>query len=160
MRPVKQLLRALSGTVASYKEGDFSLSLAADRDDELGELMVAHNELAGALRTQRAHLVQRELLLDTVMQNSPVALLLVDANERIAIANLAARHLLSEGRSLQGLRFPRRAEACALRDWPRRGADHGQPVLRRSTAWRSRSICRSAPSYCKAVAFRLYLLKG
>jgi len=105
MRPVKQLLRALSGTVASYKEGDFSLSLAADRDDELGELMVAHNDLAGALRAQRAHLVQRELLLDTVMQNSPVALLLVDANERVAIANLAARHLLSEGRSLQGLRF-------------------------------------------------------
>ena len=105
MRPVKQLLRALSGTIASYKEGDFSMSLAADRDDELGELMMAHNDLAGALRTQRAHLVQRELLLDTVMQNSPVALLLVDANERIAIANLAARHLLSEGRSLQGLRF-------------------------------------------------------
>ena len=41
--------------------------------------MRAHNELADALRTQRAHLVQRELLLDTVMQNSPVAMVLVDA---------------------------------------------------------------------------------
>ena len=57
------------------------------------------------LRQQRAHLVQRELLLDTVMQNSPVALVLVDANDRIAYANLAARHLLSGGRSLQGLKF-------------------------------------------------------
>jgi two-component system nitrogen regulation sensor histidine kinase NtrY len=99
------LLRALAGTVASYREGDFSLSLVADRDDELGELMTAHNELAAALRAQRAHLVQRELLLDTVMQNSPVALVLVDAHERIAYANIAARHLLSEGRSLNGLRF-------------------------------------------------------
>jgi signal transduction histidine kinase len=44
-------------------------------------------------------------LLDTVMQNSPVALVLVDANDRIAYANIAARHLLSEGRSLQGSRF-------------------------------------------------------
>ena len=70
MSPVQQMLRALSGTVASYREGDFSLSLVADRDDELGELMMAHNELASALRAQRAHLVQRELLLDTVMQNS------------------------------------------------------------------------------------------
>jgi two-component system nitrogen regulation sensor histidine kinase NtrY len=105
MRPIQQMLRALSGTVASYREGDFSLSLVADRDDELGELMTAHNELAAALRQQRAHLVQRELLLDTVMQNSPVALVLVDANDRIAYANIAARHLLSEGRSLQGLRF-------------------------------------------------------
>jgi two-component system nitrogen regulation sensor histidine kinase NtrY len=105
MRPIGQLLRALASTVASYREGDFSLSLVADRDDELGELMTAHNELAAALRAQRAHLVQRELLLDTVMQNSPVALVLVDAHERIAYANIAARHLLSEGRSLNGVRF-------------------------------------------------------
>ena len=105
MRPIAQMLRALAGTVASYREGDFSLSLVADRDDELGELMTAHNELSAALRAQRAHLVQRELLLDTVMQNSPVALVLVDAHERIAYANIAARHLLSEGRSLNGLRF-------------------------------------------------------
>jgi two-component system, NtrC family, nitrogen regulation sensor histidine kinase NtrY len=105
MRPIQQMLRALSGTVASYREGDFSLSLVADRDDELGELMTSHNDLAAALRQQRAHLVQRELLLDTVMQNSPVALILVDANDRIAYANIASRHLLSEGRSLQGLKF-------------------------------------------------------
>lgn len=105
MRPIQQMLRALSGTVASYREGDFSLSLVADRDDELGELMTAHNELAAALRKQRAHLIQRELLLDTVMQNSPVALILVDAQDRIAYANIAARHLLSEGRSLQSLKF-------------------------------------------------------
>ena len=118
LRPVQQVLRALSGTVASYREGNFSQSLVVDRQDELGELMLAHNELAAALRTQRAHLVQRELLLDTVMQNSPVALILVDGNDRIAYANLASRHILSEGRSLNGLRFSeilQRAPA-ALRD--------------------------------------------
>lgn len=105
LRPIRQMLRALAGTVASYREGNFSQSLVVERDDELGELMAAHNDLATALRTQRAHLVQRELLLDTVMQNSPVALILVDANERIAYANLASRHVLSEGRSLNGLLF-------------------------------------------------------
>ena len=105
LRPIRQVLRALSGTVASYREGDFSQSLVVDRADELGELMAVHNELATALRTQRAHLVQRELLLDTVMQNSPVALVLVDAHERIGYANLASRHILSEGRSLNGLQF-------------------------------------------------------
>jgi two-component system, NtrC family, nitrogen regulation sensor histidine kinase NtrY len=119
MRPIQQMLRALSGTVASYREGDFSLSLVADRDDELGELMTAHNELAAALREQRAHLVQRELLLDTVMQNSPVALVLVDAHDRIAYANLASRHLLSGGRSLQGLKF---AEALTQSPAALRGA--------------------------------------
>ena len=115
-----QMLRALSGTVASYREGDFSLSLVADRDDELGELMTAHNELAAALRKQRAHLVQRELLLDTVMQNSPVALVLVDAHDRIAYANIASRHLLSEGRSLQGPAI-RRSPAQGSAGLARRG---------------------------------------
>ena len=127
MRPIAQLLRALAGTVASYREGDFSLSLVADRSDELGELMTAHNELSAALREQRAHLVQRELLLDTVMQNSPVALLLVDAHERIAYANIAARHLLSEGRSLNGLRF---ADALT----------HAPPALRSAAAVQGDSL--------------------
>jgi two-component system nitrogen regulation sensor histidine kinase NtrY len=105
VRPVRRLLRGLAGTVERYREGDFSVSLVVDRDDELGELAAVHNQLATALREQRAHLVQRELLLDTVMQNSPVALVLVDAHERVAVANIAARKLLNEGRSLVGLGF-------------------------------------------------------
>ncbi|MGH8143461.1 MAG: sensor histidine kinase, partial [Steroidobacteraceae bacterium] len=105
LRPVRRLLRALAGAVASYRDGDFSFSLRVDRDDVLGELQSAHNELGRALREQRAHLVQRELLLDTVTQNSPVALVLVNAHHRIAYANLAARHLLGQGRSLTGQDF-------------------------------------------------------
>ncbi len=104
-RPVRRLLRAMMGAVASYRDGDFNLSLAVDRRDELGELMGAHNELGHALRAQRSSLVQRELLLDNVMQQSPVALVLVDSHQRVAYANLAARHLLNEGRTLAGLDF-------------------------------------------------------
>jgi len=105
LRPVRRLLRALSGAVASYHDGDFGFSLRVDSRDELGELRVALNELGSALREQRAHLTQRELLLDTVTQNSPVALLLVDANRHVVYANLAGRHLLGEGRSLNGQDF-------------------------------------------------------
>jgi len=104
-RPVRRLLRALAGAVASYRDGDFSFSLRVDRDGVLGQLQIAHNELSRALREQRAHLVQRELLLDTVTQNSPVALVLVDARQRVVYANLAARHLLGKGRSLNGQDF-------------------------------------------------------
>ena len=105
LRPARRLLRAMTGAVASYRDGDFSLSLVVDRDDELGELLVAHNELGRALREQRSHLVQRELLLDTVTQNSPVVLLLVDGHRNIVYANLAARHLFNDGRSLLGQDF-------------------------------------------------------
>jgi len=105
MRPLRTVLRGISGAVANYRDGDFSSSLIVARDDELGDLLAAHNELGRALRQQRANLAQRELLLDTVTQNSPVALLLVDVHQRVAYANLAARHLLNDGRSLLGQDF-------------------------------------------------------
>ena len=73
MQPIRRLLRALSGSVASYRDGDFSISLRTRRHDELGQLIEAHNELGHALREQRQNLVQRELLLDTVVQHSPTA---------------------------------------------------------------------------------------
>jgi nitrogen fixation/metabolism regulation signal transduction histidine kinase len=159
LRPIQQLLRALSGTVASYREGDFSISLVADRDDELGELMMAQNELAAAMRQQRAHLVQRELLLDTVMQNSPVALVLVDANDRIAYANIASRHLLSEGRSLQGLRFKdalTRAPA-ALRS---AAAETGDSLFSAEIEGVEETFHLSQRSFIlQGRTFRLYLLK-
>ncbi|MCE4554180.1 sensor histidine kinase [Roseateles cellulosilyticus] len=105
LAPLRRLTRALEGAVLSYRDGDFSLSLAADGPRELAQLMRLHAELGLSLREQRQHLAQRELLLDTVVQNTPVALVLTAPSERIAIANLAARQLLGEGRSLVGLDF-------------------------------------------------------
>ncbi len=127
MSPVSRLLRALEGAVASYRDGDFSLSIAIDRRDELGRLIAMHNALGQTLREQRQHLVQRELLLDTVVQNTPVALVLVDAVGRIAYANIAARHLFNEGRSLHGLDFAALLAQAprALRD----AVDSGEDAL-------------------------------
>ncbi|RZJ09873.1 MAG: ATP-binding protein [Rubrivivax sp.] len=105
LAPLLRLTRALEGAVLSYRDGDFSLNLAPDGPRELCELTRLHADLGLALREQRQHLAQRELLLDTVVQNTPVALVLTGASERIAIANLAARQLLSDGRSLVGLDF-------------------------------------------------------
>ncbi|MGH8125864.1 MAG: sensor histidine kinase [Rhodanobacteraceae bacterium] len=112
MQPIRRMLRALSGSVASYRDGDFSISLRTRRSDELGALIEAHNELGHALREQRQNLVQRELLLDTVVQHSPTALLLTDAGDHIVYANLAARQLFNEGRSPVGLRFGDLMAAC------------------------------------------------
>jgi nitrogen fixation/metabolism regulation signal transduction histidine kinase len=112
MQPVRRLLRALSGSVASYRDGDFSISLRTRRRDELGALIEAHNELGHALREQRQNLVQRELLLDTVVQHTPTALVLTDSDNRVVYANFAARHLFNEGRSPLGMRFDELLEGC------------------------------------------------
>ena len=103
--PVKHVLRAMQTSVTCYTDGDFSVSLVVNRRDELGDLLQANNELGNALRKQRAHLIQREMLLDTVAQHSPVALVLADPHQRVVYANIASRHLLNEGRSLLGCDF-------------------------------------------------------
>lgn len=105
LAPLKRLLRALEGSVLSYRDGDFSMALAAPgggQPPELAELLRLHSELGLALREQRQQLAQRELLLDTVVQNTPLALLLCNPQGRVGYANLAARQLLAEGRSLAG----------------------------------------------------------
>ncbi|MFZ4876180.1 sensor histidine kinase [Janthinobacterium sp. Mn2066] len=105
LQAMLSLFRALSGTVASYQDGDFAFSLRWPQNDELADLVDAHNTLGDVLRKQRLDLVQRELLLDTMVQNTPVAMLLVAEGSAIVYANLAARQLLHQGRRLEGQRL-------------------------------------------------------
>jgi two-component system, NtrC family, nitrogen regulation sensor histidine kinase NtrY len=105
LQSMLSLFRALTGTVASYRDGDFSFSLHWPQNDELSDLVAAHNALGDVLRQQRLDLVQRELLLDTMVQNTPVAMLLVSESGPVVYANIAARQLLNEGRKLEGHRL-------------------------------------------------------
>ncbi|MGA9422265.1 MAG: ATP-binding protein [Rhodanobacteraceae bacterium] len=104
-QPVAQLIRALSGSVVAFRDGDFSFSIGTTRRDEIGDLVSAHNALGRVLRDERQNLFQRELLLDTMMQNTPTALVLVEKAGYVVYANVAARKLLHGGRALDGLRF-------------------------------------------------------
>jgi len=122
---VLAMFRALAGTVTSYRDGDYSFGLAWKPRDELGDLVAAHNQLGDTLREQRVSLVQRELLLDTMVQNTPVAMLLFDAGRRIVYANLSARKLLNEGRRMEGTALDALLERAPepLRDAITRGGD-------------------------------------
>ncbi len=125
LAPMQALLRALAGTVTAYRDGDFSFGIRWDGSGALRELVDAHNELGTVLRGQRNTLVQRELLLDTVVQNTPVAMVLLDPRQRVVLGNLAARRLLGGGHRLEGRNFDEvQADAPeALRDALARGGD-------------------------------------
>ncbi|GAB2664934.1 sensor histidine kinase [Arenimonas aestuarii] len=125
VRPALSLFRALAGTALSYRDGDFSFGLRWSHRDELGDLVAAHNELGGVLREQRLALVQRELLLDTMVQNTPVAMLLVADGGHVVYANLAARRLLNDGRKIEGLALEALVQAAppALSEALERGGD-------------------------------------
>ncbi len=100
--PIRSLFRALAGSVASYRDGDYSFGVAWHGQGELRELVDSHRELGDTLRKQRLALVQRELLLDTIVQNTPVAMVLVDPSRRIVLGNLAARKTFGDGHKLEG----------------------------------------------------------
>jgi signal transduction histidine kinase len=125
LAPMTAMFRALAGTVTSYRDGDFAFGLAWKRDDELGDLVAAHNALGDTLRAQREALVHRELLLDTMVQNTPVAMLLCDPGGRVVYANLAARKLLGDGRRLEGVALQGLVDAGPepLREAVARGGD-------------------------------------
>ncbi len=129
LAPLRALFRALAGSVNTYRDGEFNFGVHWHSRDELGELVRAHAALGDALRQQRQNLVQRELLLDTMVQNTPVAMLLWadggDGLGRVVYANLAARKLLHDGRKLEGQHMDAVLEAlpAELREAVARGGD-------------------------------------
>jgi two-component system, NtrC family, nitrogen regulation sensor histidine kinase NtrY len=104
-RPLAQQLKALSTLIAAWRDQEFSTSIAQPEQEQLKELTNALNSLGERLRSERVTLVQRELLLDTVIQNTPNALVLLDADDRVVMCNLAARELLNLGRRFEGERW-------------------------------------------------------
>ena len=101
-RPWKRLAAALRDGVASFRAGDFSVRLAARRDDALGDLVDVYNELGDVLAGERTALRRRELLLHGALEASPAAVLLVGTGDRLLYANRAARVLFGGGRRLEG----------------------------------------------------------
>ncbi len=129
LAPLNSLFRALAGSINTYRDGEFNFGVHWHSHDEVGELVQAHALLGEVLRQQRQDLAQRELLLDTMVQNTPVAMLLSadggDGVRRVVYSNLAARKLLNDGRRLEGLRVDELMDAlpAELREAIARGGD-------------------------------------
>jgi nitrogen fixation/metabolism regulation signal transduction histidine kinase len=102
-RPWTLVLEAVSSGIGSLRDRDYSVSIAPRGGPELVKLVSAYNSLGDALRRERLDIYQRELLLDTVLQTTPLALILTNTGGRIVYGNIAARQLLRGGRKLEGL---------------------------------------------------------
>ncbi len=111
-RPIDEILQAINNGMARFKDNDYSVTIAHRRDDELGELTAAYNDLASTLREERFGLFQRELLLDTVIQSSAVAVTIVDHQGAVIFSNREACDLLGEGKPIEGSKL---VELCRTR---------------------------------------------
>ncbi len=119
MRPIAKTLMAVGDGIASLTDRDFSVSITASDQAELAALVEGYNRLGNVLREERQSLYQRELLLDTVIQATPISMVLTNANGRVVYSNVAARQTFLGGRKLEGLAF---AELIAASPEPLRQA--------------------------------------
>ena len=101
--PLVSVINALINSTDNIKDQDFSITIASTRQDELGELVERHNEIGQLLRDERYNIYQRELLLNTVLQSTPIAMRLCDDRGTIVYANVEARGLLFDGKRVMGM---------------------------------------------------------
>src|SRR5205085_2266611 len=103
LRRIRRNLGALVDGVRGFADGDFSLRLQVTGDDEISDLVSIYNQIGNILREQRNESLQRELLFETVLQASPLAIVLTDHQRRIVFANRAARDLFARRHRLEGI---------------------------------------------------------
>ena len=102
MNPLTTEIKALNLHAQNLQDGSFNTSANQLTVHELHGLAQSLTNMSAQLRSERATLYQRELLLDTVLQSSPTALLLTDDKDTLLMSNPAARQLLGAGRPLNG----------------------------------------------------------
>ena len=102
MNPLTTEIKALNLHAQNLQDGSFNTSANQLTVHELQGLAQSLTNMSAQLRSERATLYQRELLLDTVLQSSPTALLLTDNKDTLLMSNPAARQLLNAGRPLNG----------------------------------------------------------
>ena len=103
LMPLTEALKALNNGISSLRDKDYSLTVYNKDYREVSGLINIYNELSSVLRQERMDIFQRELLLDTVIQSTPVSLVLTNQNGAVVYSNLAAKKLFKQTQSLNGL---------------------------------------------------------
>jgi nitrogen fixation/metabolism regulation signal transduction histidine kinase len=104
--PATSILQAVSDGLLSFSEREYGMRLAAPNADEvLADLVRRFNKLGETLRTEHNDRYQREILLETVLETTAMAVVLCNEALRIVYANGAARELFGDGRKLDGQDF-------------------------------------------------------
>jgi nitrogen fixation/metabolism regulation signal transduction histidine kinase len=98
-------LIGLEDGLRAFRDGDFSMRLEPTGGRRLSGVKELYNGVADVLRAQRNDVYQKELLLDTILQRTPVGVVLVTSTDRIVYSNAAARELFASGSRLDGHRF-------------------------------------------------------
>jgi nitrogen fixation/metabolism regulation signal transduction histidine kinase len=112
LRPLMRTVDGLSDGIRSFTDHDFSMRISTTRRDEMGELVRLYNRVGDILQEERAQIRQRELLLQSALDQSPIAIVLVNPLDRVVYANNESRRLFLGGARLVGRRFREILDRC------------------------------------------------
>ena len=118
-RGIFEPLRALMAGTVRVARGRFDVRLPERRDDEIGAVMRAFNEMSRRVARSREQLEARRRYLEAILQNVATGVIGVDPDGRIRTVNAAARRILGaraetlDGRPVSALR---EVGAAALAD--------------------------------------------
>jgi two-component system, NtrC family, nitrogen regulation sensor histidine kinase NtrY len=105
LAPLNQEVQALLLHAQNLQDGSFNTTANQLKITELQPLADSLNQMSAQLRAERASLYQRELLLDTVLQSSPSALVLTDTSDTVLMSNPAAQQLINAGKAFAGAKL-------------------------------------------------------
>ena len=101
--PVRNILVALGDGLLSFAEKDYGVRITRVGDVDIGEIVTRFNRLGEMLKTEHNDIYQREILLETVLESVPAAVLLCNEADRVLFANATARELFYGKKKMEGL---------------------------------------------------------
>ncbi|MBO1256055.1 histidine kinase [Alteromonas sp. 5E99-2] len=104
-RQQKKLLQSLDHGLQSLRDNDFSISLRLQKDANYDSVVSAFNQTSEKLREERQRLYQREMMLDKVLNASPMVTILVDHRDTIVFTNNSAQQAFELNESIVGKRW-------------------------------------------------------
>lgn len=103
--PFRQAIEAVENGITAFRDNDFSLTIYNQKYRETDALITLYNNLSDTLRAERNAINQQQLMLDNIIQRTPIALFLTQENGVIAYSNKAAQQLLKISKPINGENF-------------------------------------------------------
>lgn len=107
-------LLSLEHGLQSLRDNDFSVSLNDQNEEPNHHLISAFNLTSEKLRSERQHIYQREMLLDKVLNASPMVMILVNQRGKIVFTNSQAQQTFNISGSLIGRDWPSLVSSLAV----------------------------------------------
>ena len=121
-RQFQQPSEFIASGIEAIRDQDFTVKFVPTGNHEVDELITVYNLMIDQLRQERTRQVEQQFFLNKLIEAAPIAILIFDFDERIALVNPRASQLLSVqpdeviGKSLSELGFSLLAQVADLTD--------------------------------------------